>query len=317
MATKIHQGLALAVLGGGAAFVACGPSASDDPNPPAPSVTTTATTTAPSTTTPPTPPPATPNACDGPGDAYQPQELNGGTCTTTAPPNCLVNELAANFACQKGVNGPGVGDCSDCCWGDETSLSGGSFTYDDGAGGSIDYTKGDGSITLTGTAVDYAGFGMWFGPCTDASTWDGLEIQVRGDLGGGQLFVQLQTDQNYPIGDGKGSCDWEAAGKTDSEKWNYCVNPQVEVTGVTADNLMPFRFKWAEFTGGAPNNATVDPMQLLGVQIQIGCPPPATEGDSSGDTSGTDTGASSAPAVPCAYNLELLDIRWFKDEAVQ
>jgi hypothetical protein len=224
-----------------------------------------------------------------------------------------VNELAASFLCEKGVTGPGVGDCSDCCWGDDTSLSGGSFTYDDGAGGSIEYTKGTESITLAGTAVDYAGFGMWFGPCTDASTWDGLEISVRGDLGGGQLFVQLQTDQNYPIGDGKGACDWEAEGIADGDKWNYCTNPQVEVTGVTADSLAPFRFKWADFTGGKPNNETVDPMQLLGVQVQVGCAP-AAEGDSSGDTSG-DTGASSAAAVPCPYSLELLDIRWYKEEA--
>jgi hypothetical protein len=320
MASKIYQGLALAVIGTGGAFVACGPSASDGPNPPASTSTVTpppvTTTSATDTTSTSVTPPATPNDCDGPGDAYVPQDLNGGTCTTTAPPNCLVNELAANFACEGGVTGPGVGDCSDCCWGDETSLSGGSFTYDDGAGGSIAYTKGTDSITLTGTAVDYAGFGMWFGPCTDASTWDGLEISVRGDLGGGQLFVQLQTDQNYPIGDGKGSCDWETEGYDDSTKWNYCTNPQVEVTGIDANSLAPFRFKWADFTGGAPNNPTVDPLQLLGVQIQIGCAPSAAEGDSSGDTSG-DTGASSAAAVPCNYNLELLDIRWYKEAAAQ
>jgi hypothetical protein len=243
-------------------------------------------------------------------------ELNA-TCTTTAPPNCIVNEMAATFVCESGVNGPGVGDCSTCCWGDDTSLSGGSFIYDDGAGGSIAYTKGTESITLTGTAVDYAGFGMWFGPCTDASMWDGVEIQVRGDLGGGQLFVQLQTDQNYPIGDGKGACDWEAAEIAEADRWNYCTNPQVEVSGVTADNLMPFKFTWAEFTGGKPNNDTVDPKQLLGVQLQIGCAPPAAEGDSSGDTgsAASDTSAAAAPAVPCDYNLELLDIRWFKNEA--
>lgn len=316
MATKIYQGLALTVIGTGAAFVACGPSASDGPTPPAATTTASTTSTAPSTTdttsAAPTPP-ATPNDCDGPGDAYQPIEISAA-CTTTAPPNCLVNELAANFACTKGASGPGVGECSDCCWGDDTSLSGGSFTYDDGAGGSIDYTKGTDSITMTGTAIDYAGFGMWFGPCTDASMWDGLEISVRGDLGGGQLFVQLQTDQNYPMGDGKGSCDWETAGIEDSAKWNYCTNPQVEVAGVTADSLAPFHFKWADFTGGAPNNPTVDPKQLLGVQIQIGCAPPAAEGDSSGDT-GSAAGDTSAAAVPCNYNLELLDIRWYKEAA--
>lgn len=316
-------------MGAGVAFAACGPSASDDPNPPVTPTPTSTIPTPPASTTsttdtttpvPPTAPPDTPNVCDGPGEAYVPLELNGGTCTTTAPPNCIVNEFAATFACEDGGKAPGVGTCTDCCWGDDTSLSGGSFTYDDdgtGTASTITYTKGTDSITLAGTVVDYAGFGVWFGPCTDASMWDGLEIQARGDLGGGQLFVQLQTDENYPIGDGKGACDWEANGYTDDTKWNYCTNPQVEVTGVTADNLMPFRFTWAEFAGGGPANPTVDPKQLLGVQIQIGCAPPA-EADSSGDTGSTaaDTAPAPAPAAPCAYNLELLDIRWFKNETL-
>lgn len=305
--------------------MACGPSASDDPNPPAtsttappPPATTTGMTGTTGTTTPP-PPPGVPNVCDGPGDAYVPLELNA-TCTTAAPPNCIVNELAATFACEANGSPLGVGECSECCWGDDTSLSGGSFTYDDdgvdGMASTVAYTKGTESITLTGTAVEYAGFGMWFGPCTDASMWDGLEIQVRGDLGGGQLFVQLQTDENYPIGDGKGACDWEAEGYDDSTKWNYCTNGQVEVLGVTADNLMPFRFTWAEFTGGGPANPTVDPRQLLGVQVQIGCPPPDAEGDTGADTGSVagDTSAPAAAAGPCNYNLELLDIRWFKSE---
>src|SRR5690606_33095609 len=115
MASNIHQGLAIALLGAGVAFIACGPSASDDPNPsattptptvpPPPAGTTSTTGTA--TPTPPTTPPGTPDVCDGPGEDYVPLELNGGTCTTTAPPNCIVNEFAATFACEDGGNTPG------------------------------------------------------------------------------------------------------------------------------------------------------------------------------------------------------------------
>src|SRR5690606_14691054 len=60
--------------------------------------------------------PDVPNSCDGPGDDYVPVELND-MCTTTAPPNCLINEFGDTFTCG-----------SDECWGDDTSLTGGAFT---------------------------------------------------------------------------------------------------------------------------------------------------------------------------------------------
>lgn len=309
MAFKVHSALALATLGVGVGFFACGPSASDDePITPAATSSVVPVTSAPATTTAAvttgeTPPPAAPNACDGPGDTYVSQSLNSGICETTAPPNCLINEFATNFMCPET---PGVGECGDCCWGDDTSLSGGPISYQ-GESSEITYTHGTDSVIITGTSADYAGFGLWFGPCTDASTWDGLEIQVTGDLGGGQLFVQLQTDENYPIEDGKGACDWAAAGATEAEKWNVCSNAQVEVTGVTVDGLTPYRFKWADFSGGKPNTGAPDPRQLRGIQVQIGCAPPEAEGDA---------GASSAPAAPCAFNLELHDLRWYKEEAL-
>lgn len=313
MATHVYQGLALAFLSAGVAFVACGPSASSDDPTPSTTVTTppsAPTTTTSSTTTTATPPPATPNACDGPGDAYVPQMLNNGICETAAPPNCLINEFSANFMCAEG--NPGVGDCDTCCWGDDTSLSGGAFTYKDGASDEPSYTHGADSIIFTGTATEYSGFGLWFGPCTDASMWEGIELQITGDLGGGKLVAQLQTDQNYPMEETKGSCDFVALGADEDTKWNVCTNPQADVGEITADGLAPIRLPWSAFTGGAPVSE-VDPKQLRGIQIQVGC---GGEEDDTGSSAGsTDTGASSAaPAGPCTFNLEVHDLRWYKTE---
>ncbi len=312
MAIKIYSALAVAAFGVGASFMACGPAADDGDPTPTPATTTsmpvtsapgTTSTTAPVTSTT-APGPTEPNDCDGPGEGYVPTLLNDGVCETTAPPNCIINEFAANFQCPTTGS---VDGCSDCCWGDDTSLTGGPISYQNGEDSStIAYTHEDGLVRLVGSTSSYAGFGLWFGPCTDASMWDGLEIQVQGDLGGGQLFVQLQTDENYPKEADKGSCDWEGMGATDAEKWNVCSNPQVEVSGVTVDSLNPFRFKWSEFAGGQPN-ADVDPLQLRGIQVQIGCAAPASEGDA---------GAVSTPAEPCAFNLELLDLRWYKEPAL-
>lgn len=298
--------------------LACGPSTSDpgtntvSPSSSASSTSSVSTSSAaPSSTTETTS--AEANACDGPGDAYVSEMLNDGICETTAPPNCLISEFAENFGCAEG-NG-GVGDCSECCWGDDTSLSGGAFTYVDSISGSeIEYTVASGAVTFAGTSNDYAGFGLWFGPCTDASMWTGLEIQVTGDLGGGALFVQLQTDQNYPTDGEKGSCTFTS----EDEKWNECTNPQFKVETVTADGLSPIRIPWASFLGGKPNDG-VDPKQLRGVQIQVGCDLGEVGSSDSSATSdsaapaSTSAAETSAAPMPCTFNFQLHDLRWYKE----
>ncbi len=233
--------------------------------------------------------------------------LNGGVCETTAPPNCLVNEFAAAFECTGN-------DGDEPCWGDDTSLTGGMFTYqnsetDTQPESTIEFTKATDALTFTGTSTEYAGFGLWFGPCTDASSWDGLEIQVTGTLGGGELFVQLQTDQNYPMGDDKGSCAY-----TDEDtKWTECSNPQFKLEGVTADGLNPVKIPWSSFTGGKPVDA-VDPKQLRGVQVQVGCDIATADSTDSSDSSSSDSSDTTPrPTAPCAFSFELHDLRWYKE----
>src|SRR5690606_17784994 len=104
MAIRVHSSLALAALGVGVAFMACGPSAESNPSPPGPSTTgpiTTVPTNGPDPNIPPTdvaptgsapvgvgptdvtPTPIEPNECDGPGTSYVPTMLNDGVCETT------------------------------------------------------------------------------------------------------------------------------------------------------------------------------------------------------------------------------------------
>jgi hypothetical protein len=314
MAVRMITGLAVATSALGVAFVACGPSTSDDgtvaPVAPSGSATTSSaasSSAAASSSTAAESTSAEANACDGPGDTYVPELLNDGVCETTAPPNCLINEFSTAFDC--------TGSGKDKCWGDDTSLTGGMFTYQNPKVEGIDvdstiaFTKGTDSLTFTGTSTEYAGFGFWFGPCTDASMWDGLEIQVTGELGGGELFVQLQTDQNYPVEADKGSC----AFVDEDTKWTECSNPQFKLENITADGLNPIKIPWASFTGGQPNDL-VDAKQLRGVQIQVGCDIllPGSS-DSSDVTSSDSSDTTPRPTEPCAFNFELHDLRWFKN----
>jgi hypothetical protein len=312
MAIRMITGLGLAASALGLAFVACGPSTSEPgPNTSA-SSTDSSSTSAPVTSTAATTSSAAetsnagPNACDGPGDTYVSEMLNDGNCETTAPPNCLINEFAETFGCDGDISG--VGTCSECCWGDDTSLSGGQFTYKDSIAdyapitSSIEFTQGAASLSLTGTAVEYAGFIMWFGPCTDASTWDGVELQVTGTLGGGQLFVQLQTDEDHPD---------QACPHGEDDDWEVCGNPQYLVAeGITTDGLTPIKIPWAQFTGGKPN-PDVNPKQLRGIQIQVGCA--LATADSSDATSTSSDSSEPKPTEPCAFNVEVHDLRWYKD----
>lgn len=226
--------------------------------------------------------PSLPNSCDGPGDSYE-EIVIADSCTTSAPPNCLINQFDDTYECTGG---------SEECWGDDTSLTGGSFTYTDGANDStIETSLEDGFLSLTGESYSYSGFGMWFGPCLDASSWDGLEIQVTGDLGGGELVVQLQTDENYPIEDDKGACMFES----EDSRWTDCANSQTALEAVTADGLAPIQLTWDQFSGGMPNDEKPDARQLRGIQLQFNCDEDTTD-------------------VPCVFDVQLLDLRWFKAE---
>ncbi len=209
-------------------------------------------------------------------DAHVPEML-GVVCETSNIPNCNITDFTPDsFG-------------SDGNWGDDMSLTGGSFDYKD-ADSTVDWdVSGDQlNITASVSGGGYIGVGLWFGPCTDATDFEGIQITVSGDLDEGGIFdLQVNSDENYPVEerDNFGSCE-----HADGEEWNDCTNnffrfPYVEQMSTT------FRIPWSEFTGGKPV-ATLSPNQLGGIQLQAGC---------------------DEATAPCDMNIQVYDVRFYRD----
>ena len=157
-------------------------------------------------------------------------------------------------------------------WGDDTTLTGGSFYYDSDSTDGVDMlvaTVTDGALGITGDVVSYAGFGLWFGPCLDASQFDGIEFTISGDFGESGLEFQVQTSRNYPIdtANSKGACAGEWS--------NGCVSNTFSPTIESSETPTKLQIAWADLTGGDPI-APIDPTELLGLQWQFNCASDAT-----------------------------------------
>jgi len=149
-------------------------------------------------------------------------------------------------------------------WGDSSCcLTGGSFTYQEENADPLTLAVESEVLNVTGSiaAGDYAGFGFWFGPCTDASRFSGVTFNIGGDPGPTQILFQVQTSRNYPIDDenSKGEC---------VGSWNDpCTSNEVEVEVPEGGGVV--EVAWAELTGGAPE--AMDATELLGIQWQFNC----------------------------------------------
>lgn len=153
-------------------------------------------------------------------------------------------------------------------WGDSVSLTGGTFHYQGEGIDPLTATIVDGALNLTGTITDgsYAGFGFWFGPsCSDASAYSGITFTIEGDMGDTELDFQVQTSDNYPIDDAneKGECAYT----NEDDKWSECTNNHVVVEYSEPTTV---QIPWEDLVGGKPV-ATLDPTDLLGVQLQLNC----------------------------------------------
>src|SRR5690606_21465762 len=116
------------------------------------------------------------------------------------------------------------------------------------------------NLHITGTVNDYAGFGMWFGPCTDASGYSGIQFDVSGTPGeAGSLVLQVQTSENAPIDEEnmRGECEAD------------CANPQATIEELS-EEVTTVQLAWADFTGGSPVDS-LSPNQLLALQFQAEC----------------------------------------------
>lgn len=224
-----------------------------------------------------------PTACGG--------EISGGgedlgqNCElSTAPPNCNISAFDADTFMSNGD------------WGDTMSLTGETFTYGTGENtdteSAITWAANGEAFVVTGEVYEYAGWGFAFGPCTDATHFDGVEFTMQGTFGGeeGQLEVQLQSNENYPINDGNGigSCAFES----EETKWSECSNNKWIAGGIEEGTAVTYRIPWEDFSGGTPH-ATLSPNQLRGVQFQINC----------GETD-----------TLCEPNISLYDLRFYRGQ---
>jgi hypothetical protein len=208
----------------------------------------------------------------------------GGTTSAHTPPpgvTCSGNTAApgnpelTSFGADLTPAGDGVyTNTTTFKWGDsKKTLTGGTFFYDndgDDKVGVLTATIAEQKATITGTipANEYAGFGFWFGPCTDATNYTGISFTLAGDMGGDtEIQVQVQSSLNYPIDDknSKGECTGTWAEGCAS---NAFTLKDVVLTAEPQE----FKLPWTSFIGGKP----VDPLnagELLGFQWQFNCGP--------------------------------------------
>jgi hypothetical protein len=176
-----------------------------------------------------------------------------GGCTMTVPPNATISEFG-----EWNPDGP------NWSWGEAGNLTGGTFGPYSGSGTTdFSFTPNmtDGALEISGTVNDYAGFGMWFGPCTSAAAYAGIQFDIAGTVGDeGSMNLQFQTFENQSVDD-RGGC---AAN---------CGNAQTTVEGITAD-MTTLMIPFDSFTGGSPSEG-VSTDQLLALQFQFEC---ATDG---------------------------------------
>jgi hypothetical protein len=201
---------------------------------------------------------------------------SGGTSTTCmpnpAPQNCSgtaapTDGVVIDFASFQASGTWGVSGMGD--------LTGGTSYYQGRGVTQLTAVVESGSLHVTGSlpaytasvpddAENYAGVVFWFGPCTNASAFTGLSLNVSGTLTGAVLKLQVQTHLDYPvdIANTKGGCSFTSC----DSRWTECVGPTTTVTVPSA----PAALVWSAFTGGKPM-ATVTPEGLVGLQFQFEC----------------------------------------------
>jgi hypothetical protein len=207
---------------------------------------------------------------------------SGGANSTGGAAGCVApatvpEALMTNFS--EIADGSSTSGGTQLKWGTSKSLTGGTFVYGQDSTGADTplgtITGGALNITANVASGHYGGIGFYFGPnCgSDACAFSGFSFSVAGSTGGADVDIQMQQVSNYPLNDnGKGTCDYVAAGYSSDTMWNYCTNPHVRLStplpdGVTTDPQV-VQVPWTALTGGNPVSE-LDCAKLLGIQIQF------------------------------------------------
>lgn len=108
-----------------------------------------------------------------------------------------------------------------------------------------------GAWHVTGTVgSDWAGIGLWFGPCKiDMSAYDGISFKISGNAGpAGTLTFSVATSSNSPPDPCRTNVGACTAG---------CASAQRSIT--VSAGVTTYKLRWSELTGGSPSkqpNAT-------------------------------------------------------------
>ncbi len=201
-------------------------------------------------------------------------------CSQTPVPNSNITTFAADtYTVGSEIGGD--------AWGHDMSLTGEAFTYV-GGDSTIEREQVAEGMRVFGTSDSYTGFGISFGPCSDASQFYGIGFTIQGVLGDeGELQVQVQMAPNYPSENDRGGCMFSS----EATKWEECTNNFYNTEGTNPDEAIDIQLNWSDITGGLPND-TLDPKELLGIQWQFNC----------GST--------------CDYDVVLSNVRFLEEPAV-
>ncbi len=130
----------------------------------------------------------------------------------------------------------------------------------------------DGILNVKATipAGQYSGMVLWFTPCLNPETYDGLSMMLGGNLAGARLAVKPQAHVNYPVDvtNAKGGCLYTA----EATKWSECTPPEFPV-----DTMEPTvaeqRLFWEDFAGGVPlQTPPLNPaLGIVGLELQFQC----------------------------------------------
>ncbi len=195
------------------------------------------------------------------------------------PPSGPAQACAGTLAAEDGlVIDFGTYDLATGAWGDDVSaqLTGGTSAYSCADNGSCPASAAPafsmteaGSLRFVATlpAGGYTGAVFWFGPCIDASAFDGIQFIASGSLGGGQLLFKVQTNANYPVdvANRKGACAYPR----ESTKWSDCLPPVVTLGALGAEAAL-VALPWNTFAEGKPT-PSVTPEGIVGLEVQFQC----------------------------------------------
>lgn len=169
-------------------------------------------------------------------------------CVPEAPPSANISD----FSDWAGTN-----------WGVDGALTGTAFRYSGETTTMFDYQLdfAQENMHVSGTVMDYGGFGMAFDICVDASAFTGIQFDLWGVSNSTVFQIQTSEDQNMEYGDPKATCDVAVSGE--------CAIPASRIQTVM-ETQTTVQLPFADFSGGVPVS-TVSTNQLIGLQWQFEC----------------------------------------------